>query len=349
LDSAYPINSRNLRIYDYLKKNNDIKVITWDRIGETKAVENNYIVFCRKANYGNKKEKLKNIPLYYKFIDQNIKKYNPDVVIASHWDMLLLSSIVKIKTKFKLIYENRDMVSSRSPKIKRILSLIERLALIKTDGMILASRFFKPHYKYFNKEKVIIENKVSNDMLKYERKSSDKFRISFIGSVRFYEILINLIEVCKEIPTIEVNIYGDGPDKIALEQYITKNKINNVKVHGKYSYKEIGKLYSITDLLWSVYPNTESSNKKYVIPNKYFESIYFGVPGVFPNNTKTGELVEDYNIGYTVDPISRKEIKKILNYASSNINDIDKKRTNLSNINESIHWSDDIMFIEKLI
>jgi Glycosyltransferase Family 4/Glycosyl transferases group 1 len=349
LDSSYPINSRNTRIYNYLKLKYDVKVVTWDRKAELKEYVENYSVFSQKANYGNKLEKLKKIPNYYKFIKNIINEFKPDLIIASNWDMLAMAALYKRKKHYKLVYENRDMVSTNSVFIKKVLSLIERLALKKADAIIFASRFFLNQYGYFSGEKVVIENKVSRNITKYPKTKSDKLRVSFIGSVRFYNILVNLLEVGMNIPEIKINIFGEGPDRVKLQKVIEEKRITNVEVHGRFDYQELGKLYSETDLLWSVYPNTTSSNKKLVIPNKYYESIYFRTPGLFPDHTETGKMVKDQDIGYVVNPYSKEDIYAVLKYILDNKADIEIKVKNMSLLKDDVYWDDEILKINDLI
>ncbi|MBX9954126.1 glycosyltransferase [Peribacillus simplex] len=349
LDSSYPVNSRILRMYNYLKLISDVKIITWDRKGNFQDYSENHLVYNQKADYGNKLEKLKRIPSYYNFIKFNIDEFKPDILIASNWDMLALASLYKGKNKFKLFYENRDMVSSKYSLIKCFLTFIERISLKNTDAMILASRFFEEKYNYYKGRKVVIENKVPQEIVKYNKTKSGKLRISFIGSVRFYDILVNLIEASQEFAEVEINIYGEGPDRNKLQRFVEEKKISNVIIHGRFDYLDIGKLYSETDLVWSVYPNTENSNKKYVIPNKYFESIYFQTPGFFPALTKTGNLVNDEQIGYVVDPSSKKDVFDKIKYILENKGDIENKKKKLVQYNDDFIWENEILKVKNLL
>lgn len=349
LDSSYPINSRNLRIVEYLDVNDDVLVITWNRQGTFTTNSDKYRIFSKKSSYGNKIKKLFYIPQYYKFVKQNIYKYNPKIVIASNWDMLVIASLIKCFHKFKLIYENRDMVTSKYNIIKLILSIIEKKALRNTDCIIMASRFYSENYSYYNNEQIVLENKVPSNIKKDIKKKSDKFRISFIGTVRFYDILVNLIKATSNIAFIEIGIYGSGPDLKRIEKYIISYNVNNAKIYGEFLYKDIGSIYANTDLVWSVYPNTDSSNKKYVVPNKYFESIYFETPGIFPQNTKVAELITELNIGYVVDPYSCQEIRALIKYICNNSDDLKIKIDNCKENYRNALMDSEIKKLDKIL
>ncbi len=70
------------------------------------------------------------------------------------------------------------------------------------------------------------------------------------------------------------------------------------------------------------------------MPNKYFESIYFETPGIFPNSTKAGELVEEQNIGYTVNPYDKNEIKAKILHILNDRSDLSTKVSKMRNYKE---------------
>ena len=349
LDSSFPLNSRNYRILEHLKNRYNVLAVTWDRQSIKREDLKGYRIFQKKSDYGNKLRKLLYLPKFYSFVKANVLDFKPDAIIASNWDMLVIAALIKIKYKTNLIYENRDMVSSKNIITKYIMIILEGLALSNTDSMIVASRFFVEKYRHFNGDIVVLENKVSGSTKIENHTNSDKLRISFIGTVRFFDIMKNLIDALKDITHYELNIYGEGPDKIKIEDYLYKNNMKNVKVHGEFKYSEIGRCYSHTDILWSGYPNTESSNKKYVIPNKYYESIYFGVPGIFPEKTKLGDLVENQDIGFVVDPYSITDIRKLLFKILNEDNILWDKVENMKSYKNTIIFESDVSKIEKLI
>lgn len=349
LDSSFPINSRNIRLHEYLKNKHNAMVVTWNRFGNEEIKKHGYHIFNKKAKHGNRLLKAFYLPQYYRFIKEQVGRLRPDVIIASNWDMLILAALIKISYKFNLIYENRDMVCSRSMLLKSILTIIEKIGLNHANSMIMASRFFAVHYKGFKGDMLVIENKVSHDTRKYNRIESDKLRVSFIGSVRFYSILVNLIEAGRDIESMELHIYGDGPDKRRIKEYTDEHAIKNVTIHGGYEYSEIGKCYARTDVVWSVYPNTKSSGKKYVIPNKYYESLYFKVPGVFPANTGMGDLAACRNVGFVVDPYSIGDIRKLLMDILLNGDKLKEKVNNMQLINDDIIFENDVKKLEILL
>lgn len=66
---------------------------------------------------------------YLNFIKQAINNYNPEIVIASQWDMLLLTILSNFRGK--IIYENLDLPTSSNKMILKTLLLLEKLMLKK--------------------------------------------------------------------------------------------------------------------------------------------------------------------------------------------------------------------------
>lgn len=329
LDSSYPINSRNSRILNILSEQYNTNYITWNRDGrEIKGEDkNNFILTSNNIGYGNKFKKISGFFKYFKFVKNIIQQEKPDLLIASHWDMLLIASYLKNKNKYKLIYENLDMPTAGNTLILKALKILEKKSLSRTDGIIFASRFFKSDYTFYNKVTLDIENYPlrKNLLTANECKSNNetrKLNIAFIGTLRYLEIMQNLVESIKALD-VNLNFWGDGHSRKSLEQYAIKNNIKNVFFHGAYDYKDVGNIYVKSDIIWAAYPNKDY-NVKFAISNKFFESIIFNKLCIYSNKTLLGAYVEQNKIGLSVDPYSVKSIRELINKLLNNQNEISK-------------------------
>lgn len=80
------------------------------------------------------------------------------------------------------------------------------------------------------------------DKNRYEVKDEDLenneiFNVIYIGSIRLANNLKQLIEAAvllKNEEKVQFLIYGDGEDRLLLENYCKKNKINNVRFKQKW-------------------------------------------------------------------------------------------------------------------
>lgn len=311
IDTSYPINTRNEKILKSLKESfPDIvtKIITWDRCHSAPMGLKDYFFYDGNVPLGNRVKKFLFLRRFKKYVQQIIKEEVPNLIIASHWDALYTLPNGINKSAF-VVYDNLDIPDGSLVAIK-VGTFIESKALRNADVITHASRFFVKLFQKSPQQQLVLENKPTFSNI--ERKSSigDPFVISFLGNIRYLDILENLVDAVKDDSRFEVHFYGGGPDYDALLQYCRNS--TNVKLFGKYEYNEIQDLYRKSDLIWAVYPNKDY-NVKYAISNKFYESMYLGVPCVYASSTELGDFVGQNGIGYVVNPYDVYAIKKLLN------------------------------------
>ncbi|MCH5243119.1 MAG: hypothetical protein J1F67_12010 [Muribaculaceae bacterium] len=323
IDTSYPINSRNHRIIDSLKHEfgeENVRYATWNR-NEIKINEldiQNFF-FNKKATLGNKFQKLKELFAFRKFIKNSINVFNPNVIIASHWDSLILSNKYK-KSGSLLIYENLD-IPTGNIIIRKVIKTLEKRALKRVDAIVYASRFFQPLYEDFKGNQIILENYVSDNIANYktnnQKDQSNYLTITYNGTVRYPETFINIFNAIGNLDFVKLKVYGYLVGKDGEKIYESAKKFSNIEFYGGYNYKEIPEIYYQTDLIWAVYPS-DDYNVKYAISNKFHESIYFEVPGIFAANTKLGEMVNSLDIGIEVDAYNVEKIRDTIKDLSKN-------------------------------
>lgn len=350
VDSNEPINNRNIKIIESLNKKDDIEIVlvSWKR--NLKAEQYIYNVskiflFVRESPLGNYWKKIINMFTYYYYLKEIHTKEKPDIIIASHFDMLFLMSLLK-RNKQYLIYENLDIPASSNFFVLRFLQMIEKLSLSRTDYIIHASRFYPQLYTFFKKEQQVLENlpKLDKGALSYIKEESNKIIISFIGGIRYIDILINLIKESLKFNNLEIRLHGEGHESEKLKNYLRQNDLaSNVKMSGKYEYLAVPGFYRQSDFIWAVYPN-KNHNVKFAISNKFHESIFFNVPGIFASNTSLGDFVEKKNIGLAVDPNDKESINNLLRKISHNKIDVDSLKKNMLKFEskEFSSWEDGI-------
>ncbi|MES2689746.1 MAG: glycosyltransferase [Bacteroidota bacterium] len=340
LDSAYPVNVRNRKIIKTLDPVCEIRFCAWNRDGRTvKAEDAGAFMYTKISRYGARIKKVLNLIGFAWFIRKSIRHFKPGVIIASHWDMLVIASLFAPKGS-RLIYENLDMPTASNELLRKLLVFFERMALKKTDAIIFASRFFEPEYRFFNGEKVVIENKPYKAEFAATGGNVNKANrepvITFLGTVRYADIMKRLIDAVKNLPA-QLQVWGDGPDEALLRQYA--QGIGNITFYGRYEYSRISSIYKQSDLVWAVYPSRDH-NVKFAISNKYHECILFATPGVFAAGTKLGELVTSQGTGFTVDPYSTESIADLIKKINSDHHLLEQCANKLLLNSESRFWED---------
>lgn len=347
VDCSIPINTRNQKIIDSIKSNNaeaEIHIITWNREGKAQPNNPFFHAYDRVAPYADVKAKLQGMMGFKKYIGKVLKVINPEVIIASHWSNLILVSGYK-KPNQLLIYENLD-IPTGGTLVRGVSCFLESISLKKVDLIIHASRFFRPLYKQ-NIPQIILENKPAFAPCRKTSPTGKPMKVAFIGSIRYKDILMNLVDALKNNENYELYFHGSGEDLDAMKDYC--KDCNNVFFTGKYEYAKVVELYHQSDVIWAGYPNKDY-NVVYAISNKFHESLYVGVPCVYSINTELASFVKSNNIGFVVDPYNANDIKTLFNEIASGKIDIEavKKSMEEFQANES-SWEKDFQQLVNFI
>lgn len=344
IDTSLPINTRNTKIENSFKEfypDAEVIILTWKRDKFEFNIPNNYIIYEAEAAYGNPVEKLSKMFGFAKFARKKIRELLPDVIIASHWESLLITP-TELPCNPILIYENLDIPTGSYP-IRRVIQLLERRKLKHFDLIIHASRFFKELYSA-NIPQIILENKSTFDFQLGEQHTHDPFVVSYIGTVRYKDILEKFVAVACSIDGIAVKIFGNGQDLEYLKDVSKEYK--NISFYGKYSFSQIPQIYEQSDLVWAAYPNKDY-NVIYAISNKFHESMACGKPCIYADKTKLGDFVRNYKLGYVVDPYSEDAIRDLIMKVKNDISGYEEcKKEILRNKQCETTWKQDF---EKIV
>lgn len=342
IDDCFPINTRNRKIIQSLKEyysDARISVIVWDRNQVFTGCDEEYCVYAQASECGNKFDKLKKMFGFRTFCQSEIKRLNPDVVIASHWNNLVI--VPKLRDDQMLIYENLD-VPTEGWLVRKITTWLEHRAMQHATLTVHASRFFEKLYSKRHKQ-IVLENKPTFNVEPNEYSANKPLRVSFIGGIRYPDILCNLIDTLASDKRFQLNFHGDGHALATIKEHA--KGADNVSFTGYYEYKDIEGFYRNTDIIWAAYPNKDF-NVKYAISNKFHESLAFGVPAIYSCDTELGEYVNKENIGFEVNPYSVADIRKLFEDIVSGKYDLKGMHSNMIEMRKTFStWDDDFRIL----
>lgn len=343
VDASYPINTRTQRFVDSLIEEfgkESVRAVAWNRDGH-EVKHKDYLIYNCRAAYANKIQKLFGLVGFRKFLKVAVENFRPDILLASHWDCLYISAGV-IDKSTKLIYENLDVPTAQE-NIRKLLKKIEGRALKKTTAITLASRFYKDEYISFPGECLVVENKqpCADQVTITPRPVSEHLNLSYIGGVRYANVLKNAVDAIRSLNNVTFHIFGGGVDLPEIEDYA--QGMNNIVFHGPYNYKDIAQIYQQTDLVWAVYPSNDH-NVKYAISNKYHECLHYGIPGVFAKGTCLADMVNQKKAGFTVDCYSVEDIRNTLVHIADNPEILIETKLALNELKatENDNWEEEI-------
>ena len=200
------------------------------------------------------------------------------------------------------LYKNRYIVDVRDYSIEGnpFLYSVEKKAINNSAFTVISS----PAYKEFlpkDGDYVVSHNFVpfSNEMIKdidYRDRERDNtpITISFIGTIRFFEMDYKLLSILGNDKRFNLNYFGKNSE--IIENYCKKHNITNVSFHGSFSPSQTVNFYKNTDLINNLYGN---NNKflDYALSNKLYHAVQLRIPILVCQNTFMEDVINEYGLG----------------------------------------------------
>ena len=157
------------------------------------------------------------------------------------------------------IIEKLRLISNRLIKFSPVVNY----TMSKSHKIFLTSKDCLKYIPEKQRKKCSIMPALSNNKIKYNFKKKIKNKkIYFAGRLVEWKGIILLLKIFKKISLnnneIKLNIYGDGPCKKEIKNFIEKNKFNKkIKLYGKLNQQKFIKEIKKNDLL--VFPTFRDS------------------------------------------------------------------------------------------
>lgn len=281
------------------KKDNEVNILTVASSKRAYSISQNInVIDCSQRDFITGLNFFKRI----RKIRQSIKLVKPDVVISFTVSVNIYAVLSCIGLQTKLILaERNDPRYDPSDKMTRVLrSLLYPLAdnyVFQTNG---EKEFFS---KRIQKRSVVIPNPVNPNLPKPYEGERDK---RFVTAARLVpqknlEMAIDAFEgAIKKHPEYVFEIYGEGPLKDKLQNYIEQKSLQkNVLLKGRSDdlYNDINSANGF--ILSSNYEG---------ISNSMIEAMALGIPTISTDYPSGGarELIKDHENGILI-PVNDKE------------------------------------------
>ncbi|WP_428909849.1 glycosyltransferase family 4 protein [Niallia sp. Krafla_26] len=271
----------------------------------------------------------------------------PDVILASSVHPLTLIAGIKIAKKLGIpcICEIRDLwpetivaygALKRSSIIAKLLYLGEKWIYKKADALIFTMEGGKDYIvdKGWDQEnggpidlnKVHhINNGVDLEMFDYNREfhtvededlnNKETFKVIYTGSIGKANNVKKLVEAAEYIEFlgyqhIKLLIYGDGPEKEALEKYCQSKDLQNITFKGFVEKNKIPYILSKSNV--NIMHFEQNSLKRYGASlNKMFEYFASGKPTI--SDCEFGyDQIQKYQCGMVVDNANVKQLSEAI-------------------------------------
>lgn len=348
----------DVRVYKEAKylvsRDFDVEILCWDRENEYVDREVEVINgikikrFFPYAEYGTRFKQFKPFIRFIKECKDYLKDKEYQYLHCHDLDGAITGYFIKEKN-VKAIFDMHEFyeVEGKNQKIRYLLRLIVNYLQNKSDYIIHVNEVQTNVMSIKNKRKLIYlpNYPEKKNYEECEKSESDSLRISYIGAVRQYNELKNLMDACKKMRNVEIAIHGAGVAYKKLNSI--KSDYDNVSVTGKYDFTQSAKLYSQADLLYALYPTT-SLQYLTSYPVKLYETIITKTPIIVSKGTVLEEFVKEYGIGFVVDGSNVEEIRGLIKYINKNRHILDEKVRNLEKIQYDYSWEEVVKNLDEI-
>lgn len=221
--------------------------------------------------------------------------------------------IAKMAVRASTVYEVGDLRNpepGRSVR-SRLIAAAENWMLHHTSMLVVTSEGFLEYYRKLrpgvDRVALVIENKLPSGTFAEASGRPDPvrvvgpIRIGIVGFLRYPRTTLALLAAVERLgPAYELHVYGDGPLRAQVEEFA--RRCPNVHYYGPFrAPHDLPGIYSNIHVNYVVYDN-DDLNVRLALPNKLYESLYFGVPLVVADHTTVAKRVRNVGGGFVVDP-----------------------------------------------
>lgn len=296
-----------------------VSIWCWDRslsyLSQPDANVSNFFIrrFFFKSAYGSGFRQIGPLLKFYVSVWKMAHKGEFDAIHAHDFDTLFLGWLLKRKLRCRLVYDQHDLFDlyfynrgGIGRFIASVITKVESKLLRKVDSHIVVTENMKrmPRMKNSVGRIYVINNApLTNAFEGIVKKASDVLRISYIGSVNYYESIGQACSVIAEFPKEYVfYIHGRGLDVDLLRNEY--GQFPNIRIMGEFSYNDLPSLYENSDIAFAFYPTKIGTLS---MPNKFFESMITCTPMIVNKDSEFGKIVVNNNWGFGFSEVNFKE------------------------------------------
>ncbi len=244
-----------------------------------------------------------------------------DVLYARNLDQLVLALFARLflRARAPVFYEVLDIqpiLLGRRP-VSRLLRLLERLCLQDVRLLVLSSGGFHAHYyqpiQHYRGRWFLLENKLpasvralvpaGRHIAAAAPASSNRLVVGYFGLIRG-EATLDLIERLAQRLRDRVVFRFAGivtsVDPERFQRVVQENE--NIVYEGEYDNPaDLPRLYGGVDFTWALDLENADGNSRWLMPCRFYEAGYFGVPCLVARGFEVGHTVEEFGCGWAFE------------------------------------------------
>jgi glycosyltransferase involved in cell wall biosynthesis len=331
-----------------------VSVLCWDRHREYPDQTDVWIDGVRVVRFligSTLGSGLKQLPAYAQFMARCgawMKAHPADAVHAHDLDGMLIAARYRVKNvpiTFDMheYYEYTSKTSAmRRPLIRWLVNRMVKIAKTvlyvhpaQLEHLSPSAQAKAVHLPNYPDEAVY---------LPIEKTASQRLRIGYIGKIRQYEQLKNVLEAAQGL-AVDLRFHGDGVDAQRLAAAAAGNP--HALFTGRFSAHEVGELYRNVDLMIVLY-DTSTYQYRLVEPVKFYEAILTQTPLLVEASMDIASLVQREGLGFVVDGRSIPSIRQTLVDLLEHPEKLALAKTQLIPLSQRYRWNDVVQHLSRI-
>jgi len=243
------------------------------------------------------------------------------IFYARNIDQLILTLLARplARSRAPIAYEVLDIppiLTGRGVR-SRMLRAIERYCLRRTRVLVLSSPGFHRHYydaiQKYGGDWFLLENKLHPSIRQAPtaapdaraaartRRAEHQWVVGYFGLIRgdeTFELMTRLAERLRDRVVFKFRGVLTTVDERKFRAALDRHE--NMTYEGPYvPHQDLGRLYGDVDFAWALDLEHADHNSRWLLPCRFYEAGFFGVPCLAVRGFEVGERVERLGIGWT--------------------------------------------------
>ncbi|MFN8339857.1 MAG: glycosyltransferase [Saprospiraceae bacterium] len=280
-------------------------------------------------------------------------RYKPDWIYAVDDDTLLPAIMNKKVRNTKVIFDAHEYFAevpelNGKPWIKKVWRWIEKKCIPYTDTCItvtdsLASLFQAQYKKPFHTIRNLPNRQDNIQNIKKEN------LIIYQGVLNQGRGLEAMIEAMQWIPNFQLVLIGEGDLSASLRQLATKSQAAERIIFAGWLSPTQMKEWTSKACLGINLLDSESLSYYYSLANKFFDYMMVGCPSLNMNFPEYVHILNQYDVGYTIDTLKPKSLADIILKAISKPEELQIKSQNCNIAAKELNWQNEEIKLLKLL
>ncbi|WP_298724059.1 glycosyltransferase [uncultured Ferrovibrio sp.] len=244
-----------------------------------------------------------------------------DIFYARNIDQLLLALFARlvIRRAVPIIYEVLDIqpIFVGTGLMSRLIRAAERYGLRKTDLLVVSSPAFVRNYfapiQGYSGSWYLLENKLPLSIQRIPdatpakrgigvpRSDGYRWTVSYCGLIRGHDTIDLIVRLAERLQGVVLFKFYGVLTTVDGEYFNAAiSRLRNMVYEGPYiNPDDLPRIYGDTDFCWALDLENTEHNSRWLLPCRFYEAGYFGVPCLAANGFEVGSLVDQLGVGWS--------------------------------------------------